>query len=171
LARSPHPRPDCACNGSSPGEHVASNYPQAPVFRFSATPDVSLAVSTRKSDVAFWPREAVREIFATTPNLAILVPGAHRSAVTGKVIALQPSRADVRLELVCSAHGEFSGVLALQIGADTSPARCSAAARKRSGTRVKGIVTSTRRPLGLPADCGARGEKGRRMVSRGENRH
>jgi len=132
--------------------------------------------------VAFWPREAVREIFATTPNLAILVPGAHRSAVTGKVIALQPSRADVRLELaqaerggrlelVCSARDEFSGVLALEIGADTSPARCSAAARKRSGTRVKGIVTSTRRPPGLPADRGASGEKRRRMVSRGENRH
>jgi polar amino acid transport system substrate-binding protein len=65
--------------GSSHDEHVARRYPQAQVLQFKATPDVVLAVSTGKADVAFLALESVREIFRTTPNLAILVPEAYRS--------------------------------------------------------------------------------------------
>ena len=65
--------------GSSHDEHVARRYPQAQVLQFKATPDVVLAVSSGKADVAFLALESVREIFRTTPNLAILVPEAYRS--------------------------------------------------------------------------------------------
>ena len=65
--------------GSSHDEHVARRYPQAQVLQFKATPDVVLAVSSGKADVAFLALESVREIFSTTPNLAILVPEAYRS--------------------------------------------------------------------------------------------
>jgi len=65
--------------GSSHDEHVARRYPQAQVLQFKATPDVVLAVATGKADVAFLALESVREIFRTTPNLAILVPEAYRS--------------------------------------------------------------------------------------------
>ncbi len=69
--------------GSSHDEHVARRYPQAQVLQFKATPDVVLAVSTGKADVAFLALESVREIFRTTPNLAILVPEAYRSPMGG----------------------------------------------------------------------------------------